>query len=160
MSSGVEASAKKALRDSAWRHLIFFLEEISSWEKRWGNKTRKLFGRPKNNGRIQKSALGKREGERTNRYYTKFCLLLPYLYSYNYLVNFHSLGEDDLYLFSRFGSWLDQPVLFLEFRISKQIRPLMLPRGVMERMVEWSKALWQNPSKSDCRILRGFLSHA
>ena len=57
MSSGVEASAKKALRDSAWRH-FFFLEDFFVGKK-VGNKTRKLFGRPKNNRRIQKSALEK-----------------------------------------------------------------------------------------------------
>lgn len=107
-----------------------------------GNKTRKLFGRPKNNGRIQKSALEKeRERKKKSRYYTKFCLLFPYLYAYNYLVNFHSLGEDDLYLFPVLVHGLINQCFFWEFRISKQRRPLMLPRGVMERMVEWSKAL-------------------
>ena len=65
MSSGVEASAKKALRDSACADLIFFLEGVSSWEKRWETKHGSFLVGPRSNGRIQKSALEKeRERER------------------------------------------------------------------------------------------------
>ena len=113
--------------------LIFFWKELSSWEKKVGNKTRKLFGKPKNNGRIKKSALEKEREREKIDITLSFVYFSQYLYSYIW------------WTFIR--SWLDQPVLFFEFRISKQRRPLMLPRGVMERMVEWSKALWQNPSK-------------
>ena len=74
MSSGVEASAKKALRDSAWRRFL-------RGKKRWETKHVSFLAGPRTTEESRK-CIGKREGERKNRYYTKFCLLLPYLYSY------------------------------------------------------------------------------